>query len=372
MILESDSFDSVVAGCHPRVAKAIHALVESWGPYTTTSRRYRLDRLFGELIGPAWTAFILSLPARSIRRRLVSELDLSVAAKDLGFDGLRKLLLDVVGVVSPGMAYVSPQFYARYVQDPSGRRSVRPSGASCFSPTLDSLIRLLSHCQHKCPRTVRKDFINENRIQSVHCELCQAEAELYAFKHADAETRERVWAFKTKNAIPTLSARYCLAHRPVNHDGSWNAEYKRAKRAIHRFQVETERLNQQSKTVSEMIANSGSAAVDLFYRDVVQKHEIPSNEKEKETAVRALAVEIVRFRISDIKKFMVSMRTIGISQKEIGRRCSGMTQQSVSRALLSVPVTHRYDLNVRYASPKLQTLLMNDSAPPKLRIAGST
>jgi hypothetical protein len=82
--------------CAPSVASSIRHLTARWGPYSTKSRRYSLYRLFGEVVGPAWSAYTASFSARHVGRRLAAELDLHTAAREFGFDGLRQRLEQIV------------------------------------------------------------------------------------------------------------------------------------------------------------------------------------------------------------------------------------------------------------------------------------
>jgi hypothetical protein len=330
-------------GCTPRVAASIRRLTESWGPYSTKSRRYPLYGLFGEVIGPAWSAYIASLPARHVGRRQAAEFDLTTAARDLGFDGLRQGLEKIARAAYSQEGQCDIKKAPSFKSGRMATATIRPSRKTnnfVFTQTLESLIELADRCSAKGPRsTIAVDNVNALR-GGVYCHFCGQETEVRSYLNADPAFREANWPHDHGTLVPSLSSKYCIGHRPRNHDGSWNPEYKRAKRAGEKFQLEARRLTHQSTSISIRLASSGNVAVDDFYLDVIKQKLLYPDEK---TELRNHANQLVRHKVSDRKKFIVTLRTAGFTQKEISQRC-GISQQAVSKALKSLPAVYRLDV----------------------------
>ncbi|MBA3593364.1 MAG: hypothetical protein H0W47_06155 [Polaromonas sp.] len=157
---------------------------------------------------------------------------------------------------------------------------------------------------------------------------------------ADLVFRETNWQHENGDLVASLSSKYCIKHRPQNQDGSWNAEYQRAKRTRGKFELEAQRLTYQSKSISKRLASSGNVVVDDFYIAVINQKLLYPDEKAE---LRDHASQLVLHKVSDIKKFMVTLRAAGFTQLEISQRC-GVSQQSVSKALKSLPAAYRLDV----------------------------
>jgi len=80
--------------------------------------------------------------------------------------------------------------------------------------------------------------------------------------------------------------------------------------------------------------------VDDFYLGVIKLKLLYPDEQAE---LRHHAHQLVRHRVSDIKKFMIRLQANGYTQKEIGQRC-GVSPQAVSKALKSVPAAYRLDM----------------------------
>lgn len=333
---------SVWYGCTSRVAAAARQLTARWGPYSTKSRRYPLYRLFGEVIGPAWSAYIASLPARHVGHRHVAELDLNTAARDSGFDGLRQRLEQITRAVYSQNNQLGDKEEAPFEATTVVTATIQPPRKSTrfiFTQTLETLIELADRCSAKGPRsTIAVDNVNALRGRA-HCHFCGMESEVRSYLNADLAFREVNWPHDHGNLVPSLSGKYCIGHRPRNHDGSWNPEYKRAKRAEGEFQLEARRLTHQSTSISKRLASSGNVAVDDFYLAVVKQKLLYPDEQ---TELRNHAHQLARHKVSDKKKFIVTLRAAGFTQKEISQRC-GVSQQAVSKALKSLPTDYRFD-----------------------------
>ncbi len=254
--------------CAPSVASSIRHLTARWGPYSTKSRRYSLYRLFGEVIGPAWSAYAASFSARHVGRRLAAELDLHTAAREFGFDGLRQRLEQIARAAYRQHDQKAGPFFG---PDTVAIRPARKTSGFVFTQTLESLIELVDRCSAKAPRsTSAVDNVNALRPSRAHCRFCGQETEIRAYLNADPAFREANWPHDHGNLVPSLSGTYCRDHRPRNHDGSWNPEYRRASRAEKQFELEAQRLRKQSTSTSKRLASSGNVVVDDFYLAVIK------------------------------------------------------------------------------------------------------
>lgn len=160
----------------------------------------------------------------------------------------------------------------------------------------------------KGPRsTIAVDNVNALRGRA-HCHFCSKESEVHFYLSADLVSREANCPHDHGNLVPSLSGKYCIDHRPRNHDGSWNSEYRRAKRAEGEFQLEARRLTHQSTTISKRLAASGNAAVDDFYLAVVTQKLLYPDEQAQ---LRNHAAQLSRHKVSEAKKFIVSLCASG-------------------------------------------------------------
>ena len=334
---------SIWDGCDPGVAAAIRNLIDSWKPYSTKSRRYSMYRLFREIVGPAWLAYVDVLPAQCLGRRLALEVELAACLHEGGFEGiatrLERLVLDFHLLAYPDIERAST--IADFtVHIPCRQRD--ETVEFVFEQTIASLISIAGHSARKRPQSsIAVDHVNAVRGNE-HCRCCGEPSEVLFYLRSDLADREKHWPHDHGNLVPSLSGQYCRHHRPRNHDGSWNPEYKRATRSERRFALEASRLTKQSASTSRRIVSSGAIATDLFYLAVInQTLRYPDEQK----ALRNLANQLVRSKVSDMKKAMVTLRAAGLTQAEISRRL-GVSQQAVSKALAKVPHAYRYDLPV--------------------------
>lgn len=326
-------------GCTPQVAASIGVFTSRWGPYTTKSRRYSLHALFGEVIGPAWSAYVSTLPSSFVGRKFSAGLDLSTAAREFGFSELRRRLEKIVLAMDEDQRGDKGKATIKW-KSPSkaSQQKAQKSRGFVFTRTLESLIGLSVACSSKGPKfntTVAN--INALRRHRVYCDFCGQKTEVQLYLDADPVFRETNWQHENGDLVASLSSKYCIKHRPQNHDGSWNSEYQRAKRTRDKFELEAQRLTHQSKSTSKRLASSGNAVVDDFYIAVINQKLLYPDEKAE---LRDHASRLVQHKVSDIKKFMVTLRAAGFTQAEISLRC-GVSQQSVSKALKSLPATYR-------------------------------
>lgn len=324
--------------CDPGIAAAIRKLTRLWAPFSTRSRRYPLYRLFGEIVGPAWATYVAAFPKRHFMRAELVRLDLREGARVLGFDGVRDRIRSIAKTASDARPRKSPITLSDWTV--RARRN-RPTATvdNVLSDTLASLIDLAAGCARKRPRTTTTvDSVNALRGEE-HCRFCGNEPEVKSYLSASPALREVTWPHDHGNLVPSLSGRYCIDHRPRNHDGRWNPEYKRALRAAKELDLESQRLARQSASTSMRASRSGNVVVDDFYLALIQRRLLfPSDQGE----LRDLAARLVRNKVSDIKKFMVVLKAAGYKQREIAARC-GISAQAVSKALKSLPAEYRLD-----------------------------
>lgn len=334
---------SIWDGCDPGVAAAIRDLVDSWKPYSTKSRRYSLYRRFGEIVGSAWIAYVDALPSQYLGRRLALDIDLNALLQESGFEGavirLERLAADFDALAYPSIERTST--IAEFCEQTSLPQRGETADFE-FKQTIASLITIAGHSARKRPQSsVAVDHVNSVRGNE-HCRFCGEPSEVLFYLRSDLADREKHWPRDHGSLVPSLSGRYCSHHRPRNHDGSWNPEYKRAKRSEKTFAVEARRLTKQSASTSKRVVSSGAIATDHFYLAVInQTLRYPDEQNE----LRNIANQLVRNKVSDMKKAMVTLRAAGLTQAAISRRL-GVSQQAVSKALAKVPHAYRYDLSV--------------------------
>ena len=328
--------------CDAGLAAAIAKLVELWGPYTTQSRGRNLAGLFGKIIGPAWSAYFNSLPAGHPARLIgaASELNLHTAARNFGFSGVRLQLERVVLAIYPKDETQDTPDLGDFIVT-IGRKSSRAVSAThIFSQTIESLITLASLCEMKRSKSTTKEIhgINPNRGLEF-CSFCGAKTEVRTFLEAENSYREKLWRHVDGKLVPKLSNKYCVDHRPVDHEGRSSAAYHQARRAREHFEQEARRLTKQSFSTSKRLSSSGSTAIEQFYLSLIRQEWPDPGEHGR---LRDCANELTLQRVSDRKKFVVSLRAAGLTQAEIGRR-AGMSQQAVHKALSSLPKNYRFD-----------------------------
>lgn len=327
-------------GCSPEIAQAIQRLTEQWTSYTIKSRKYPLYRLFGTVIGPAWKSYRSTLPSSSETYQRAALLDFGSCASTRGFSELRLLLEDLVKDhyrlsempdKSKQTSWLPPRL------ETTKNKSSKLTRSYVFSQTLETLIELVDRCSAKFSRATEPDNgVNALRGKEF-CTLCGQPSEVRAYLASDARTKERLWPHERGNLTLNLSGKYCISHRPKNHDGTWNPEYKRAKRTASNFEIEAARLRRQSASLSKRKANSGNSVVDDFYLGIINQELLYPDEQGE---LRNHARRLVHYRMTDLKKFITTMRSAGYSQQEIGKRC-GLSQQAISKALKSIPLTYQ-------------------------------
>ena len=305
-------------------------------------------RLFREIVGTAWLDYVGALPAQHPGRRLALAVDLSECVHESGFDGvairLERLVRDARLLAGQKIAEQSTnsQILIEFAVHTVSLQQDETVDF-VFDQTVSSLITIAGHSARKRPlSSIAVDHVNAVRGNE-HCRFCGEPSEVLFYLRSDLADREACWPHDHGSLVPSLSGQYCRQHRPRNHDGSWNAEYKRAKRSERTFAVEASRLTKQSTSTSKRIVSSGANATDHFYLAVINQTLCYPNEQNE---LRNLANQLVRNKVSDMKKAMVTLRAAGLTQAAISRRL-GVSQQAVSKALAKVPQAYRHDLPVK-------------------------
>lgn len=312
--MNNDPTISIWEGCDPTVSEAIRQFQDRWRPYSASSRRYPIARLIQELIDPAVTTYMATLPARYSGH-------VPGAGTGVGFSAIIRL----VGL--DAMVRLQRQLLRAFVltEDRQSARNRR------FVATLESLIELVWDCACKRPAKsqVRDTRLNGERHQGF-CRFCGTLAELTSFaggsdtpKADDPEERLR------------LSSLYCLNHRPKLPSGAWNPSYRQARRSLAQFDLELARLSQQCAKPATPQVKSGDQLVDSYFCHYVAGQVLQSADKAE---LRNQARQMVDSKLSDRKKQILMLQWSGLNQSEIARKL-GIERQAVSKALASIPET---------------------------------
>lgn len=311
-------------GCDASVAKAIRAFNQAWLPYSVGSRRYSIYRLMHELIDPAVRRYARRIPDGHPGRDAAdppgffTDMDLSALSKAVGLAGVNRAM------------HLAMRRYLRQAE-----RTATYDNE--FLATCESIGELIDRCEAKAPRRTRAANHESLNGQRRHwfCELCHERSEFATF----AETGQWPDAAPLVSDALRLSTRYCHQHRPKI-GGEWNPEYKRALRAKEAFDIEVRRLRKQSWSSTGPTATTDSHQVTEFaWKCVTASNLTPADVH----ALRKLAFELTRNRVTDAKKTMVVMASSGMNQAEIARQL-GISANAVSKAFKSIPSGFRFDL----------------------------
>lgn len=303
--------------CAPTVADAIQHFEDRWQPYSVSSRRYPIIRLIEEVIDPAVTAYIATLPASYTGY---------VPGAGTGVDFSE--IIRLVGL--DAMVRMQRQLLRQFIktedrQTPRDRR---------FVATLESLIGLVWDCACKRPKkSAPTKGVNLNS-QRKHgfCDFCGSLTEFAAFMATVADEQVNDVELEDHRKLE-LSHQYCAEHRPKLANGEWNPTYRQAKRSLAQFDLELARLSRQCAKRSAPQAASGDPLVDSYFHHYMLGQTIqPADKAELRNQARLMADS----KLSDRKKQMLVLQHSGFNQSEIGRRLS-IGRQAVSKALASIP-----------------------------------
>ncbi len=372
---------SIWKGCDSSVAAAIGAFRESWHKYSEASNTKNLVRLVKEIIDPAIATFMDKYPPHYMTQTPVSlpEINLSDIVKAVGFRRTVDLITAHLG------RFIDQCEYSK--QDKQ------------FIATHEALKHFCTRCDGKRPQ--RSKLTSDIAINTVRpeglCAFCGNQTEFTTFIAAwtqqhyleDEITNNHSDIPPNTKKRPDLSHTYCPNHRPMKHDGTWNPQYKKAKRSAEQFEIEVSRLRWQVAQPNQYHANSGDDLIDEYFyhylKDKTLKPEqvdalwdlIKANfpaphiwDDEKldmfdklsnemtDTAnvlrpdniseLRNLARDMVDQRLTDDKKIMLVLRKRGLTQREIAEKLTvifgkNYTHQGVSRSLAAVSKAFRLD-----------------------------
>lgn len=314
----SESRIEVRDGCEMQVEAAINEFSDRWKPYSTRSKGCSIFALIQDVVDQAWERYVSALPAALGGRILCKIPMLSIFARAHGFMALED---SIISIHSYGRLY-----------------GMDSSSIDEFEATLDTLRIFAYRCRSKKPKRLaiaplgRVRRLNARRAHE-YCELCGQPSELEAFRRDESK-------WENDESVAYFSARYCKAHRPKQHDGSYSAEYKRAVRQKSRFEEELSRLEKQTGCISELRADSGNRAVDQFIYAVITRDALYLDE---EGVLRNIAHLLVQKNVSDRKKEIISLLASGKKGTEVALML-GISPQAISKALKLVPQRFRFDL----------------------------
>lgn len=293
--------------CSPTVAEALQTFQERWRPYSTASRHYPIVGLIREVIDPAVSTYMTTLPARylSFVPGAGTGTDFSEIIRLVGLDAMvrlqRELLRRFIKTVDR--------------QDSRDRR---------FIGTLESLAGLALSCACKRPKKAALRGLNGTRSQSF-CRFCGKPTGLKSFADDDSQVRGNDDNLR-------LSTKYCADHQPLLPSGVSNLAYRRAKRSVEQFDMELDRLNRQCANRGKPKAASGDPLVDRYFHHYLLAQTVQPADKGE---LRNQARLMVDSKLSDRKKQILVLQRDGFNQSQIGRRL-GIERQAVSKALKSL------------------------------------
>ncbi|MFT4171136.1 MAG: LuxR family transcriptional regulator [Rhodocyclaceae bacterium] len=314
--MENEPSITIWDRCDPAVANAIEQFRDRWLPYSKSSRRYPIVRLMQDLVDPAVTIYVSTLPARYLGYMPGTGTGVSFSS--------------VVRLVGLGaMVRLQRQLLRAFIltEDEQSSRDQR------FIATLESLIELVWACARKRPKRTRApgSNLNSQRLREF-CRFCGEPAELTLFASGDNTPK----AHDPDDDL-RLSNLYCVNHRPKLPGDVWNPAYRRARRAVEQFDLELTRLRLQCAHRKEAQAWSGDELIDsYFFHYILSQTLQPADEAELRNQARLMVDE----KLTDRKKQILALMRSGLNQSEIARRL-GVERQAVSKALSTIPAMFR-------------------------------
>lgn len=309
--MAAESRIEVWDGCAAVVAAAVETFCARWDRYSTKSVSHSIFRLFEELIDPAFSTYLSTLPEHHRGRGIVPNISVAKLARHGGFglaeDVIRACLLQFMKT--------------------SGQYDIE------FERTIETLIVVARRCKTKRPKRLSSG--RANRLYSEYCDFCGAHTELAAQQKGD--TRPGY----DREGAARLSAKYCWSHRPKFLDGSRNHEYLWAARHKHEFEIELKRLSLQAKAISKPNAETGNSDLDLFYFKLLSPLAVYPSDI---CFLRNEARRLIDLRVSDKKKRIVMMRTEHYTLAAIAKEVGAKSRQAVAKSLASTPKRYRFDL----------------------------
>lgn len=312
---------SIWQNCEPGVRAAIERFCDRSGPFSMASKRYSFFRLIREELD---TALIDYRDQLELKHRLFGVPGLS------GEQSFSRV------VHSAGVRVTENEIRLSLRRFVDSMLCVRDELGLQFIDTAETLVGVLVYCRCKQPRRKKNttSHLNQQRPKELCC-LCGEPSEyLEYFDDPDA------WDLIDEEEKQRLSHKYCRRHRPRLRDGTWNYEYRKAKRSREVFDLEASRLLRQSARPATVQPHTGQMDVDLFIMNLVAQTALQPADEDK---IRNLARRLVTYRISDRKKQILMLSVAGFKQADIARRL-GVSRQAVSKALASIPDEFRLDV----------------------------
>lgn len=300
--------------CDSEVRVAMERFNERSGPFSLASKRYSFLRLIREELDDALDSYRSQLELKYTLFNvpgLSGEQPFSCVVRDLGARGTEDKIRRTLRRFSESMLFT---------QDDEDNR---------FYDTAETLLELLIHCRTKQPAK-RKNVSSQFNLQRPKelCLLCGAPSEFLEYF-----SNHESWALIDDDEKLKLSHKYCYNHRPKHRDGTWNPEYRRAIRNRETFELEAERLLNQSAQPAVVKHHTGTLDIDRYIMTLIAQTTLQPADEDK---IRNLARKIVNYRISDRKKQLLMLVAAGYKQAEIARRLN-ISRQAVSKALNSIP-----------------------------------
>lgn len=339
--------------CDAQIAEAITAFLQSWEPYSTQSRRYSIFRLFKEKIDPAWQGLLARYPFlvndvlpiawfqhqlhRSHKKTVID--DDGNLSEMLGKSHPKKILFkdlpkfNSLSCIAQQYGFTTLEYFIYFA---ANTISKHPESNKTLAAGLDSLRSLIHMCKIKKPKKITQGKINAQRGTKI-CQFCDQATELAEFLFDKKWPTEDIDDERLR-----LSSLYCRKHKPKDsYSGTVRAEYLKAKRNQKTFNLELERLDRQSYGGARAAyARSGNPAVDeyirLFANHNCLTYEQTLNADELEINLRSAARMLVDNHITDKKKEIITLLSLGHSQSEVSRQL-GITRQAISKNLNSIP-----------------------------------
>lgn len=298
---------TIFTDCAPPVSEAIKEFRNRWAPYSIASRQYPIVKLIKEVIDPATTTYVATLPKR------YSHFVAGVSAGMTLSETIRLVGLDTTVLLQRQLL--------RHFIDTEEKHSPRDWR---FVATIDTLIGLVLDCACKRPAKSKLRGLNGRRPKGF-CRFCGKPTALTSFSEDDSQSRGSDDKLR-------LSAKYCEDHQPELLGGISNPAYRQAKRSVAQFDIELTRLIRQCAKRGMQHAESGDPLVGhYFYHYMLGQVTQPTDKAELRNQARLM----VDSKLSDRKKQMLILRRIGLNQSEIAQRL-GIQRQAVSKALKSL------------------------------------
>lgn len=295
--------------CNPLIAIAINNFQERWTPFSTESKTHSLSSLLSEIIEPAWKKYIQLLEKNYSVRAIFSIFSFSLITCTDDFRKLENAILENFPEA------IDAELHA----------------------TLETMRELFKSCSLKKPKYLKNGRLD--RRPNEICDFCGENTELFL----SIKRGQNILGYDPDEGTARLSVVYCSKHRPKYLNQTRNPLYQSANRNKISFKTELSRLERQCVSTSDSRAQSGNPEIDLFYvrlqaREAFFLTDVSNLRKE--------ARRLVDTRIDDTKKRIIMLRAEGLTLNTIANLLDMKSRQAVSKALASVPMLYRFDLNL--------------------------